>query len=70
MIVGNQRELSKNSNTGVCGLLVYYLQYCINPDEIEENEKLEFGSFYEIREREYGLSWFLVILMNIYQPID
>ena len=36
----NQKELKKKSNTGVCGLIGFYIDLCINPKEIEENEYL------------------------------
>ena len=43
------------SKKGVCGLLAYYIELGINKQSMEENDMLDFGSFYEQRERAYGL---------------
>lgn len=52
----NFKELTNASKKGVCGLLAYYIELGINKQSMEENDMLDFGSFYEQRERAYGLS--------------
>ena len=51
----NQRELAKVGNRGVCGLLSYFMEYSLDKKTLQENDMLDFGSFYEKKERDYGL---------------
>ena len=59
----NHNEITSASKKGICGLLAYYIELSCNPKDIESNDMLDFGSFYEQRERAYGLSWSDLALM-------
>lgn len=53
----NNSNILKQSKKGVCCLIQDYLiKYCLEPGLILENLLLDFASFYEQREKEYGLS--------------
>jgi hypothetical protein len=51
----NLKEFNTGSQKGVCGLLSYYIELGMDKKSLEENDMLDFGSFYEQRERAYGL---------------
>ena len=42
----NYKLLQNASKKGVCALLAYYIQTVMNKQSIEENDMLDFGSFY------------------------
>lgn len=51
----NLKELTSASTKGVCGLIAYYIELGLNKQSMQENDLLDFGSFYQQRERAYGL---------------